>query len=132
MKEAHAHDIPISGPILQAKAQELAVKLGHPEFQCSNWWLSRFKTRKGIGFRTIKGAAKAIKPKAMDAWRNTILPKLLKDYSPDTPTTHSQNPTCAKYVSRFILKNRSVLQISKKHRQSGGMFPIPYHTIGGF
>ena len=67
MREAHASDIPISGPILQAKAQELPVELGHPEFKCSNGWLSRFKTRKGIDFRTINGEAKAVKPEAMDA-----------------------------------------------------------------
>ena len=43
----------------------------------------QFKTRKGIGFCTIKGEAKAVKPEALDAWKNTLLPKLLKEYSPD-------------------------------------------------
>ena len=83
MREARARDIPISVLILQAKAQELAAELGHPGFKCSNGWLSRFKTRKGIGFRNIKGEAKAVKPEAIDAWKNTLLPKLLKEYSPD-------------------------------------------------
>ena len=78
MREAHAHDIPISDPILQVKEQELAAELGHPEFRCSNGWLSHFKTRKGLGFRTIKGKSKAIKPEAMDAWKNTLRHKLLK------------------------------------------------------
>ena len=43
----------------------------------------RFKTTKGIGYNTIKGEVKDVKPEAMDAWKNTLLPKLLKDYSPD-------------------------------------------------
>ena len=36
MREARAHDIPISGFSLEPKAQELAAELGHPEFKCSN------------------------------------------------------------------------------------------------
>ena len=82
MREAHACDIPISGHILQAKAQELAAELGHPDFKCSNWWLSWFKTRKGIGFRNIKGEDKAVNPEAMDAWKNTLQSELLEEYSP--------------------------------------------------
>ena len=62
MREARAKDIPISGPILQAKAEELAKELGYPDFKCSNGWLTRFKARKGIGFRAIRGEAKSVKP----------------------------------------------------------------------
>ena len=77
MREAHA------GPILQVEAQELAAELRHPDFKCINRWLTQFMTRKGIGFCNIKGDAKAVKPKAMDAWMNTLLPKLLEEYSSD-------------------------------------------------
>ena len=42
---------------------------------------SRFKTRKGIGFCNIKGEAKAVKPEAIDASKNTLLPKFLEEYS---------------------------------------------------
>ena len=73
MREAHAHDIPISGLIFQAKAQEMAAEMGHP----------KFKTRKGIGFCNIKGGAKAVNPETSDAWKNTLLLKLLEEYSPD-------------------------------------------------
>ena len=83
ISEACVHDISISGPIPQAKTQELATELGHTDFKCSNGWLRWFKTRKGIGFCTIKREAKAVKPEAMDAWKNTLLPKLLEDYSSD-------------------------------------------------
>ena len=67
MRESRPSDIPISGTILQAKAQELEAELGHPDFKCSNGWLCRFKTRKGIVFRNIKGETNAVKPEAMDA-----------------------------------------------------------------
>ena len=43
----------------------------------------RFKTRKRIGFCTIKRETKVVKPEAKDAWKNTLLPKLLEEYSPD-------------------------------------------------
>ena len=80
--------MPITSPslapcILQTKAQEQAAKLGYPDFKCSNGWVSRFNTSKGIGFRNIKGEAKAVNPEAMNAWKNTLLPKLLEQYAPD-------------------------------------------------
>ena len=49
-------------------------------FKYNNGWFSWFKIRKGIGFCTIKGEDKALKP---DAWKNPLLPKLLEEYSPD-------------------------------------------------
>ena len=36
-------NVPISGPIMKNKAKELALKMGHSEFQCSTGWLERFK-----------------------------------------------------------------------------------------
>ena len=51
MRKVRAKGTHINGPIMIAKAHELAVELGHPEFKCSNGWLSRFKTRKGFNFR---------------------------------------------------------------------------------
>ena len=83
MREARARDIPISGPILQAKAQELAAELNHPEFKCSTGWLNRFKVRKGIGFRNIRGEAKSVSSEAVDAWKTTLLPQLLAEFSPE-------------------------------------------------
>ena len=80
MREAHARDIPSPAPSFKPRTSSRA---GTPRLKCSNRWLSRFKTSKGIGFHSIKGEAKAVKPKAMDAWKNTLLPKLLKEYSPD-------------------------------------------------
>ena len=44
-------NVPISGPIMKIKAKELALKMGHSEFQCSTGWLERFKQRHSIVFR---------------------------------------------------------------------------------
>ena len=83
MREARACDIPISDLIIQAKTQELAAEMGYPNFKCSNGWLRLFKTRKVIGFFTITGEATAVTLEAMDAWKKTLLPKLLEEYSLD-------------------------------------------------
>ena len=42
-KQARCMNVPISGPSMKIKAKELALKMGHSEFQCSTGWLERFK-----------------------------------------------------------------------------------------
>ena len=44
-KKARAGACPISGPILSARAEQLAKKLGMTEWKCSPGWLERFKKR---------------------------------------------------------------------------------------
>ena len=41
----------ISGPILKSKAEELAHKLGNPDFMATDGWLSRWKARNQIKFK---------------------------------------------------------------------------------
>lgn len=36
-------NLPISGPLLQQKAKEFALALGHTDFAASNGWLHKFK-----------------------------------------------------------------------------------------
>ena len=58
--QARSKDIPLSGTILQAKAESLAKELGHADFKCSQGWLTRFKTRKDIKFKSITGEARSV------------------------------------------------------------------------
>ncbi|XP_064421751.1 tigger transposable element-derived protein 4-like [Latimeria chalumnae] len=60
-KNARAQDVPVSGPILQIKAEKLATGLGHTDFKCSNGWLDRFKERHSITFHAICGEANSVK-----------------------------------------------------------------------
>ena len=46
--QARCMNVPVSGTILQVKAQELALALGHRDFRCSSGWLERFKSRHSI------------------------------------------------------------------------------------
>ena len=43
LKYAQSQNAPISGPILQTKAEKLVAELGFDDFKCSNGWLSHFK-----------------------------------------------------------------------------------------
>ena len=57
---ARNENIPISGEILEHKAEQLAVKLGESEFKCSNGWICRFKERHSIVYKTIQGESKDV------------------------------------------------------------------------
>ena len=43
LKYAQSQNAPISGPILQMKAEKLVTELGFDDFKCSTGWLSHFK-----------------------------------------------------------------------------------------
>lgn len=40
-----AHDVAVTGPMIQSKALEVANALNQPDFKASGGWLSRFKSR---------------------------------------------------------------------------------------
>ena len=76
-KGIHDKNVPISGPILQAKADELAKELGHVGFNCSSGWLQCFQHRHRIGQKKICGESVAVAEETMDRWLSTTLPTLL-------------------------------------------------------
>lgn len=59
-RNARAQNIPLSGPLMHAKACDLATSMGVLDFHCSEGWLSRFKLRHDISFRIISGEAAAV------------------------------------------------------------------------
>ena len=81
--QARTMNVPISGPILQAKARELALSLGHHDFHCSSGWLERFKGRHSIVFRKICGESASVTPEMTSSWLSHTLPSLLAEYSPE-------------------------------------------------
>ena len=50
---ARNDNIPISGPVLCAKAEELASQLDIESFKASTGWLDRFKERNDIKFKKV-------------------------------------------------------------------------------
>ena len=61
--------MPISGPILQEKALQIAKALdvSPDEFKASNGWLDRFKTRNGIKAKFISGEAGDVSEDTVDS-----------------------------------------------------------------
>ncbi len=77
-----AKKIPVSGPILQGYARQIAHDLGDTSgFKASNGWLERFRTRYNVRFRAISGEAAAVNTDTMDDWKKR-LPKIIEGFDP--------------------------------------------------
>lgn len=72
LKQCRDKNVAIGGPILQEKAQQFAVELGHAEFRASNGWLHNFKKRNEIIFRKICGESAEVNEEVCDEWRNKL------------------------------------------------------------
>lgn len=81
-KQARSMNTPVSGPFLCEKAVALAQELGVENFVPNPGWLTRFKNRKGIVFKTICGEAASVSQETVDKWTEETLPHILKDYAP--------------------------------------------------
>lgn len=82
-KQARAANVPINGPLIQARAQDLASQMGHSSFKASSGWLHRFKQRHGYQWRSIIGESKSVPQQAVADWKATTLTNILQEYSPD-------------------------------------------------
>jgi hypothetical protein len=76
-----ALNIPIQGPVLRQKAEEIAQKL-NTEFTHSNGWLDRLRKRAGLSYRTMSGESKSVYEEDAGAWKMGVLPSLLSEYHP--------------------------------------------------
>uniref|UniRef100_A0A147BNC8 Putative tigger transposable element-derived n=1 Tax=Ixodes ricinus TaxID=34613 RepID=A0A147BNC8_IXORI len=74
-------NMPISGPILAAKAKKFAFLLGRGDFQPGGGWIQRFKERHGIVYRNVVGEAASLDGPAKEKWLATKLPDILDRYS---------------------------------------------------
>uniref|UniRef100_A0A023GKX0 Putative tigger transposase n=1 Tax=Amblyomma triste TaxID=251400 RepID=A0A023GKX0_AMBTT len=80
LKNARSANLPVNGPALTAKAEALALQMGHKDFKCSNGWLERFKKRHGVTSKTIVGESAAVSRDTVDVWRQHRLQALLEKY----------------------------------------------------
>ena len=76
---ARSKNIHPSGPQLTAKAKAIAVRLGKPEFEGSNGWLSKWKARYNVKRESADSADTV--PSTQVASRKETLPEILGGYS---------------------------------------------------
>lgn len=81
--EMRAQNLPISGPLISEKARKFATMLGNKDFKASNGWLSSFRERHGIVFKTIVGEEKSAPVDDAISWKQREKQKIEEMYSPD-------------------------------------------------
>lgn len=82
-QQARSLHLPVNGVILTEKAKEVAKELKIDDFSGSSGWLDRFKSRHGIIYRQICGEAESVHEEDAEMWKQTVLPELLKGFSPN-------------------------------------------------
>lgn len=77
-KQARDNNIPLSGTLVRAKAEEFATSLGKDEFKASTGWLDGFKDRNNISFKTVCGESASVDMPAVNTWKTDLL-QLIED-----------------------------------------------------
>uniref|UniRef100_H3A7X5 HTH CENPB-type domain-containing protein n=1 Tax=Latimeria chalumnae TaxID=7897 RepID=H3A7X5_LATCH len=84
-KSARNDNIPLSGPILAAKAEKLVANLGNENFIVSHSRIERFKKRQNSMSKSICGESRSVDSAVVGDYITSKLPALLKDYEPKKP-----------------------------------------------
>uniref|UniRef100_A0A0K8VBB7 Tigger transposable element-derived protein 4 n=1 Tax=Bactrocera latifrons TaxID=174628 RepID=A0A0K8VBB7_BACLA len=72
--------IPVSGPMLQEKANGFAALFGILDFNCSASWISRFKVRDNIVAGKIVGESTSVDQNSTN-WLISVWPNLRRKFS---------------------------------------------------
>ena len=78
---ARSKRIPVSGPMVKAKALEIATAIGEVDFKASNGWLARFQARNKISARAVSGESGGVDQTTVEEWK-TRLPQLCDGFKP--------------------------------------------------
>lgn len=78
---ARAQSVPISGEVLKSKAEELCKEMEpDTEWKCSSGWLSRWKVRHNISYKSICGENAAVDKEVCADWMERVLRPILTKY----------------------------------------------------
>ena len=78
-KQAKTRGMPISGPMLQQKAEDLAQSMGI-SFDPSLSWVQRWRERQGIVFKTQHGEKQDHDSAAAEHWVSNVWPDIQSKY----------------------------------------------------
>jgi hypothetical protein len=73
--------LPLSGPLIQGKAKEVARDMGIEDFKASNGWLEAFQKRHNVSLKAISGESHDVNPATVEEWLER-LPSLLAGFEP--------------------------------------------------
>ena len=73
-------NLPISGSVLQEKANELGCKIEKTDFKCSRSWVERFKKRHNIRGAKIVGESAGVNMNVVSDWLNNVWPSMRDNY----------------------------------------------------
>lgn len=79
---SRSQNIPISGSLVKAKAQEIAEKSNVANFRASNGWLEKWRKRHAISFKCISGESADVSQEDVNQFK-IKLPSLLLGYRPE-------------------------------------------------
>lgn len=82
-KHQRANKVPISGPILQQKANDFARRMGEENFECSLSWVQRFRARHNIVAGKVCGEAAGVPEGVTEEWLSHKWPALCEGYKPE-------------------------------------------------
>ncbi|KAH7950164.1 hypothetical protein HPB49_020378 [Dermacentor silvarum] len=77
IQDARSKNIPLSGPLVLARARQLSFGLGI-EFEASQGWFNHFKRRHGISYKAVCGESRAADKNAVRQWKDGTLQTLLR------------------------------------------------------
>ncbi|XP_025424407.1 tigger transposable element-derived protein 7-like [Sipha flava] len=70
--KARSKNIPISGPMLQEKSKDIAIKLGNTDLKGSNGWLECFRKRHNISWNQVCGESNDVNVDEVNKWKSKI------------------------------------------------------------
>ncbi|KAJ8950885.1 hypothetical protein NQ318_011185 [Aromia moschata] len=79
---ARSQNVPVSGPLVKAKAKEVAENLGYNYFTASDGWLQKWCRRHCISFKCLSGKAADINKEDVNQFIEK-LPPMLNGYQPE-------------------------------------------------
>ena len=85
--QARNNGVPVSGPLLLAKADLLAAALGDSSFKATGGFIDRWKAHHGITFKKICGEERTVSLEVTENWLDITLPKPLHRFHQKTCIT---------------------------------------------
>lgn len=73
-------NLPVTGVMLQNKANEFAERFEEKGFVCSNGWLDRFKKRNNISGAKVVGEASSVTESVVENWKTKVWPDVIQNY----------------------------------------------------